>query len=108
MESSANKLIEMPVIRGCIEKWNAGRAAHGPEFQGNPLDELYGEVLDALNYCEQAELEGIDMGGIWDDLLSIARQVQEIWGNTSTAVELTAKGHDAAQSLRAAEEETLA
>lgn len=96
MDTRTDKLIEMPLIRGCIEKWNAGRAVHGPEFQGNPLEELYGEVLDGLNYCEQAQLEGIDMGTIWGDLLNIANDVQEIWSRTTTATELTS------------EEETLA
>ena len=34
-------------------KWNAGREKYGDSFQGDPLNELYGELIDALNYTKE-------------------------------------------------------
>ena len=85
------KLIDLPITRACIEKWNAGRAAHGAEFEGDPLEELFGELIDAINYADQAELEGFDVGQVRAELFNCATEVQELARNRSTAEELTSE-----------------
>jgi hypothetical protein len=87
---TAEDLIQLPLIRACVEKWNAGRAVHGRAFDGNPVAELFGECVDGIHYAEQAEMESINMGTIRDRLIAIALEVQEIYSRTSTAAELTA------------------
>lgn len=88
---TSEDLIQLPLIRACVEKWNAGRAVHGNTFDANPVAELFGECVDGIHYTEQAEMESIDMGTIRDRLIAIALEVQEIYWRTSTATELTAE-----------------
>ena len=71
-------MIDLPIVRACIVKWNSGREKHGGEFQGRPLEELFGELIDAINYCDQAAMEGDDVDDIRADLMELAEQVQEI------------------------------
>lgn len=54
----------MPIDQARHEKWKAGRAGRGPEFEGHPLEEFDGEMLDALNYLDEAERQGFDAGAI--------------------------------------------
>ena len=83
------KLIDLPVTRACIVKWNRGKATHGEKFEGDPLEELFGELIDGLNYADQAELEGFDMGEIRCSLWNLAHDVQALAENRTTAEELT-------------------
>jgi hypothetical protein len=50
--------IRLPLNRALIEKYNRGRRGreHLP-FQGDALIELFEELLDGLNYCDQLEIE---------------------------------------------------
>jgi hypothetical protein len=84
-------LIELPLIRACIEKWEAGRALHGDEFEGNPLAELFEELVDGIHYAEQAELEGLNMAAVRDKLIAIALEVQGIYAHGDTPAGLTAE-----------------
>lgn len=43
----------------CRAKWEAGRRLYGAEFVGDPLEELYGEYLDALNYFDELDRRGL-------------------------------------------------
>jgi hypothetical protein len=36
-------------------KWVRGRIKYGPEFVGHPLEEFDDEMLDALNYVQEAK-----------------------------------------------------
>jgi hypothetical protein len=78
-EDELGSLLELPVIRACLRKWNLGRAAHGPVFEGDPLEELYGELADALNYADQLEMEGEDVDEIRRHLCACAEQTRAIW-----------------------------
>jgi hypothetical protein len=86
---TAEALIQLPLIRALIEKWNAGRAVHGETFKDKPVPELFGECLDGVHYTEQAEMLGTDMGTIRDRLIAIAIEVQTIYWRTRRAAELT-------------------
>lgn len=87
------KLIELPVTRACIEKWIAGRADKGPEFVGDPLEELFGELVDAINYADQAEIEGFNVGEIRASLWNLANDVQLLASHRTTANELFSGAH---------------
>ena len=73
--------IELPVVRACIEKWNRGREKHGPVFVGDPLAELYAELIDAVNYENEARLENptVQLDGLADALISWANLVRQAW-----------------------------
>lgn len=43
------------------EKWARGREKYGPVFVGHPLEQLDDELIDAMNYCEEAERRGYPM-----------------------------------------------
>lgn len=47
-------LITLDLAEAKRVKWSRGRAIHGPEFQGNPIHELYEELVDACNYNDEA------------------------------------------------------
>jgi hypothetical protein len=50
------------IARDCARRWAAGRRAHGGgPWQGqHPLLELDEELLDALNYLDEAVRQGAD------------------------------------------------
>lgn len=62
------KLIDMPVLEAREAKWKIGREKYGPEFQGNPLEELHDELIDAMNYTDQAYLDSMMTPGEYCDL----------------------------------------
>ena len=45
----------MTVDEACAEKWRQGQIKYGPVFVGDPLEELYAECIDSLNYYEELE-----------------------------------------------------
>jgi hypothetical protein len=49
-------LINLPIVRACIVKWNEGRKKHGEIFIGDPLAEAFEECLDLVHYVDQIEL----------------------------------------------------
>jgi len=76
--SAPDKLIELPIMQACFVKWEAGRKKHGPVFVGDPVEELFGELIDGLNYVEEAEAQGHRMGTIWQRLMEMAAEVQNV------------------------------
>ena len=65
-EPAANhiKLIDLPIAEARAVKWKAGRAAYGGDsFQGDPLLELHDELLDAMNYTQEATDRGAVLPG---------------------------------------------
>lgn len=78
-EDELGSLLELPVIRACQRKWNLGRAEHGLVFVGDPLEELYGELADALNYTDQLDMEGYGMAKIRERLFQCATEVRDLW-----------------------------
>ena len=53
----AEKLIHLPIEEARKAKWRRGREQYGPVFIGQPLEELDEELLDAMNYAEEAALD---------------------------------------------------
>lgn len=49
-------LINIPLVRACIVKWNEGRAKHGDLFDLDPIAEAFDESIDGVNYLDQAQL----------------------------------------------------
>ena len=78
-EDELGSLLELPIIRACLRKWNLGQATHGPVFQGDPREELYGELADALNYADQLEMIGYDMTRTRKRLLLCAEELRAMW-----------------------------
>lgn len=77
------KLIELPIMEALLLKSEKGRLAKGRRidqpFDGDPLLELFEECLDAMNYCKEAILQGIDLGHRRQDFMSIAIEVQRLF-----------------------------
>jgi hypothetical protein len=72
-------LIELSIPEARRAKWRAGLEKYGPVFVGHPIEHLDGELLDAMNYTEEARLRGIDMGDIPARLMSLCVDVRKIW-----------------------------
>jgi hypothetical protein len=56
------RLIDLPTDEARAIKWQLGREKYGPDFVGDPLEELDAELLDAMNYAEEAARQGYDVG----------------------------------------------
>ena len=65
--------IEMSTAEACRVKWEAGQKIYGKEFVGHPLVQLDEELIDALNYIDEAERWGIAMG----DCASTIRAIRD-------------------------------
>lgn len=73
-------VIELPLVRGCIERWNRGRKRYGGDgFDGDPLLELYEELIDGINYCDQAEMHGHRLGEVRAVLMEAAERVKAVY-----------------------------
>lgn len=72
-------LIELSIEQACAAKWDLGQAKYGPVFVGNPIVQLDEELLDGLNYCEEAARWGYDLGDIPERLRGICEEVRRIY-----------------------------
>lgn len=57
------------------QKWKKGRAKYGPDFVGDPIQELFEECLDASNYAEEIARQGLLLH---EDVLKIDDLIREI------------------------------
>lgn len=72
------KLIDLPIQEARQAKWEIGRIKYGGIFQGDPLEHLDQELLDAQNYAEEAQRQGYDMRSIPDRLFELCRDLREL------------------------------
>ena len=77
------RLIQLPIETACAVKWQSGRQKYGPIFRTNPLEELYAELIDSLNYVSQAETD-LKMSrieaSVWRKILTcLAVRVKARW-----------------------------
>ena len=54
------KLIDRSFDDACDQKFQIGRAEHGPVFLNNPLEEIDMELIDAVNYSNEGIRRGYD------------------------------------------------
>jgi hypothetical protein len=74
-----DRLIRLRLEEARRAKWEAGRLVHGNDsFVGNPVEELFGELVDGLNYTVVAREFGYRMADIEDRLVVLAEEVQRI------------------------------
>lgn len=76
----AEKLIHLPIEAARAAKWRRGRERYGPVFIGHPLEELDEELLDAMDYAEEAVRRGFPMAGIAEDLRRLTERIRAIYG----------------------------
>lgn len=72
-------LIELSIPDARRAKWRDGFNKYGPMFVGDPIEHLDGELLDAMNYAEEATRRGIGMGDIPGRLEKLCADVRKIW-----------------------------
>jgi hypothetical protein len=72
-------LIHIPIEEARVAKWRRGRELYGPVFIGHPLEELDEELLDAMNYAEEAARRGFPMAGISEDLRHLCERIRAIY-----------------------------
>jgi hypothetical protein len=75
----AEKLIHLAIEEARTAKWRRGREQYGPIFIGHPLEELDEELLDAMNYAEEAARRGFPMAGIGQDLRRLCERIRAIY-----------------------------
>ncbi len=51
-------MTELSIEVARAEKWERGQKKYGPVFIGHPLEQLDDELLDAMNYVEEAHRQG--------------------------------------------------
>ncbi len=73
------KLIHLPIEEARAAKWRRGREQYGPVFMGHPLEELDEELLDAMNYAEEAARRGLPMAGIAEGLWDLCERIRAIY-----------------------------
>lgn len=85
LEKLMPKLIDLPIEQAKHIKWQAGRKKYGAEgdhfkgkFVGDPIEHLYDELIDALNYADEAERQGVNIGVVRPELLRVAEMVGAI------------------------------
>ncbi len=76
----SEKLIHLPIEEARAAKWRRGREQYGPVFIGHPREELDEELLDAMNYAEEAARRGFPMAGIAEDLRNLCERIRAIYG----------------------------
>ena len=74
------KLIQLSIEEARAAKWRRGRELYGPVFIGHPLEELDEELLDAMNYAEEAARWGFPMSGVGEDLRDLCERIRAIYG----------------------------
>lgn len=79
MATNGKKLIQMPLSQALRAKWEAGQAQYGTEFVGHPLEELDEELIDAINYAEEAQKRGYRLPGIVEKLRVIDVEVRQAY-----------------------------
>jgi len=73
------RLITLRLEEARRAKWEAGRLVHGNgPFVGHPVLELYGELVDGLNYTVAGREQGYRMADIEDRLVVLAEEVRRI------------------------------
>ena len=77
-DEAASQLINLPFEDACLIKWQRGRAKYGEEFVGHPLEQLFGELVDGKNYCDEATRQGYDVEWIPETLRRLALRVQKL------------------------------
>jgi hypothetical protein len=85
----AEKLIHLPIEEARAAKWRRGREQYGPVFIGHPLEELDEELLDAMNYAEEAARRSFQMAGISEELRRLCERTRAIY---RAAAGIVAKG----------------
>lgn len=78
------ELINVPLVRACIVKWNEGREKHGITFVQDPLPEAFEECVDGINYLDQMEMtseraEFEDIAYCRNMLMLVADKLQGLW-----------------------------
>lgn len=76
INASIPPTINFPVVRACAMRWAKGRETRGLAFEGDPIEELYEELIDAINYCDEAEVQGTSFAEEREMLWTIANKVR--------------------------------
>jgi len=79
---AGQRLIDLTIGEAARLKWEAGQRKHGTEFVGDPVEELFAELIDGLNYCDEARRQGVDLGEVPQALRHLADVVQQVWKST--------------------------
>ncbi len=73
------RLAELSIDEARREKWRVGREKYGRQFVGDPLEELDSELIDAMNYVDEAERQGlIDAGKAREWLIDLRMLCEQV------------------------------
>lgn len=84
-EISKPEYINLETDTALREKWARGAEQYGQEFVGHPLVELDEELLDAINYVEEAKRQGWKMGNMPQVLRALRATVQAVYVSAPVA-----------------------
>jgi hypothetical protein len=80
MSTKLPALYQLPIPHACRLKHEIGCQEHrrtsDSPFQGDPLIECYSEFIDALNYLDEAQRQGIDVSEMRPDVERLTAALQ--------------------------------
>lgn len=71
--------LDMDLDAARAAKWQVGAERYGPVFKTHPLEELYEEILDSLNYIDVAEHKGYVLGDMREQFRLLGGRVQRAY-----------------------------
>jgi len=78
-----HELMALSVKDAKAAKWREGRLKYGEagdhaagKFVGDPVEHLYSELIDALNYADEAKRQGVEMPSVVIILEMLCREVK--------------------------------
>jgi hypothetical protein len=82
--SSVYRYIKLPIKEALDLKYADGVLSHrnSTEFDGDPMEELFQEMLDSMHYCDELKKRGIDYEHRRRQFLSTALETQTLWRNS--------------------------
>jgi hypothetical protein len=92
---SANPLIVNPIHQACEIKWAKGQEHYGKEFVGDPVEQMYEEAIDGINYAKEGrENWGYDAATIMEiegDFYILADKIRSLYTKGKRNKKATAK-----------------
>ncbi len=79
----SNPLVLSPIHQACQQKWEKGQEHYGKEFVGDPVEQMYEEAVDGINYAKEGrENWGYDPDAIMEiegDFYILADKIRTLY-----------------------------
>ena len=95
MSTEQQPLIIHPIREACKIKWTIGQSHYGPEFVGDPIEQLFEEAVDGINYCKEGrdnwDYDRQAIMEIEGDLYMLAGKIRDLYAKGKKQKRASAK-----------------